>query len=88
MADVMALGAIRALSDHGLRVPEDVSVTGFDGLPIGDFTVPRLATVSQSVKTLAQRSVELLTQRIEGKDTPVHEIVPAQLLWKESAKKI
>jgi LacI family transcriptional regulator len=88
MADVMAMGAIRALSDHGLRVPEDVSVVGFDGLPIGDYTVPRLATVSQSVKILAQRSVELLTQSIEGTAAPVHEVVPAQPLWRESAREI
>jgi LacI family transcriptional regulator len=88
MADVMAMGAIRALSDHGLRVPEDVSVVGFDGLPIGDYTVPRLATVSQSVKILAQRSVELLTKSIEGTTSPVHEVVPAQPLWRESAREI
>ena len=88
MADVMAMGAIRALSDHGLRVPEDVSVVGFDGLPIGDYTVPRLATVSQSVKVLAQRSVELLTQSIEGNQAPTHEVVSAVPLWRESAKEI
>ena len=88
MADVMAMGAIRALSDHGLRVPEDVSVVGFDGLPIGDYTVPRLATVSQSIKTLAQRSVELLTKSIEGTTTPTHEVVPAKLQWRESAREL
>lgn len=88
MADVMAMGAIRALSDHGLRVPEDVSVIGFDGLAIGDYTVPRLATVSQNVKALAQRSVELLTQSIEGNLPPTHEVVSAVPLWRESARKL
>lgn len=88
MADVMAMGAIRALSDSGLRVPDDVSVVGFDGLPIGEFIVPRLATVSQSVETLAQRSVELLRGNIEGKNVCVHEIIPAQIQWKESARAI
>ena len=88
MADVMAMGAIRALSDHGLRVPEDVSVVGFDGLPIGDFTVPRLATVSQNIDILAQRSVALLTKGIEGMANPIHEVVSAQPLWRESAKEI
>ena len=88
MADVMAMGAIRALSDHGLRVPEDVSVVGFDGLSIGDYTVPRLATIRQDVNQLAKRSVELLTQGIEGNITPTHEIVHAQLQWRESAKTI
>ena len=88
MADVMAMGAIRALTDHGKRVPEDVSVVGFDGLSIGEFIVPRLSTVSQSVDALAQRSVELLRQSIEGKSEAVHEVVPARIQWRESTKEI
>lgn len=88
MADVMALGAIRALSDNGLKVPEDVSVVGFDGLRLSEFLIPRLSTVSQRVDALAQRSVELLRQHIEGQGGCVHEIVPAQLQWRESARKI
>lgn len=86
MADVMAMGAIRALADHGLQVPEDMSVVGFDGLRIGEFTVPRLATVSQSVETLAQRSMELLRQNIEGSGGCTHESIPAQLHWRESVR--
>lgn len=88
MADVMAMGAIRALTDSGLRVPEDVSVVGFDGLPIGEFIVPRLSTVSQSVEVLAQRSVELLRNNIEGKKVCAHEIVNAEIQWKESVRAI
>ena len=88
MADVMAMGAIRALTDSGLRVPEDVSVVGFDGLPIGEFIVPRLSTVSQSVETLAQRGIELLRSNIEGKALCVHETVPAQLCWKDSTREL
>lgn len=88
MADVMAMGAIRALTDSGLRVPEDVSVVGFDGLPIGEFIVPRLSTVSQSVESLAQRGVELLRGNIEGKALCVHETMPAQIQWKESTREL
>ena len=88
MADVMAMGAIRALTDSGLRVPEDVSVVGFDGLPIGEFIIPRLSTVSQSVENLAQRGMELLRANIEGKGLCAHEILPAQLQWKESTREL
>ena len=88
MADVMAMGAIRALKDNGLRVPEDVSVVGFDGLAIGDFIVPRLSTVSQSVDVLAQRAMELLRGNIEGKGICAHETIPAQIQWKESTRKV
>lgn len=86
MADVMAMGAIRALSDHNLRVPEDISVVGFDGLPITEFIVPRLSTVRQSVELLAQHSTELLRRNVEGHSTSVHEVIPAQLLWRESTR--
>ena len=74
--------------DSGLRVPEDVSVVGFDGLPIGEFIVPRLSTVSQSVEELAQRGIELLRGNIEGKRICAREIIPAQIQWKESVKAV
>lgn len=88
MSDVMAIGAIRALNDSGKRVPEDVSVIGFDGLTIGEYMVPRLATVAQSVEELADRSLALLSQYIEDGAAAQHEIVPVTLLQKESARKI
>ena len=86
MADVMAMGAIRALSDHGLRVPEDISVVGFDGLPITEFIVPRLSTVRQSVELLAQHSTDLLCRNVAGHSQATHEVIPAQLLWRESTR--
>lgn len=88
MSDVMAIGAIRALNDSGRQVPEDVSVIGFDGLTIGEYMVPRLATIAQPVETLANRSLELLSHHIEDGTTARHETVPVKLLEKESAKRI
>ena len=88
MADVMAIGAIRALKDHGLRVPEDVSVMGFDGLNIGEYFVPKLATIFQSVENLAARSVEILLDCIESGGKARHETVPFAVEWKESARKL
>lgn len=88
MSDVMALGAIRALADAGKRVPEDVSVVGFDGLQIGEYTLPRLSTVAQSVEQLAERSMYLLLQSIENSACAAHEVVPVQLLLRESVRKM
>lgn len=88
MADVMAMGAIRCLTDHGLKVPQDVSVIGFDGLSIGEYIVPRLTTVSQSVELLAQRSIDLLRQLFEDGATAAHEFIPAEIQWRESARSI
>lgn len=87
-ADVMAIGAIRALHNHGLRVPKDVSVMGFDGLPLGSFMIPQLSTVFQSAQIMAQRSVEILVDRIENGGEPCHEFVPYSLLQRESTRRI
>ena len=84
VADVMAIGAIRALRDKGLRVPEDVSVVGFDGLTLGSYLVPQLSSVAQPVQKMGMRSVEILISNIEEGATSVHETVPFALLERES----
>ena len=88
MADVMAIGAIRALRDCGLRVPEDVSVIGMDGLPIGDYTIPKLSSVRQSVEELAQCSVQMLRAQIEAHVSARHETIRPAIERKESTKRI
>ena len=87
-ADVMAIGAIRALHNNGLRVPRDVSVMGFDGLPLGSFLVPQLSTVQQSGKLMAQRGVEILIDSIENGCKTCHEAVPFALQQRESTRRI
>ncbi|MGN0140711.1 MAG: LacI family DNA-binding transcriptional regulator [Roseburia sp.] len=91
MSDIMAVGAVRALFDMGFRVPEDVSVVGFDGTEMADYYHPRLATVKQQYQILAGRSMDILLDRIETEeDTPiaVHEIVPFTFVEGESIKNI
>lgn len=88
IADVMAIGAIRALREKGLRVPEDVSVMGVDGLPLGNYLVPQLSTISQSVHEMARRGVEILLDGIEKGSAAVHETVPFGVLCRESVRAI
>lgn len=83
MADVIAIGAIRAIKDKGLRVPEDISVIGFDGIEMGQYTVPKITTIKQSDEAIATRSVEVLVNGIQG-DKAIHEQVPYILLVGES----
>jgi len=85
MSDVMAIGALRALRDRGLRVPEDVSVMGYDGIELASYCTPRLATVCQSWEQLARRGVEILLRQAGG-GAAVHEIVPFQLQPGESVR--
>lgn len=84
MSDVQAIGAVRALKEAGLRVPEDVSVCGFDGLNISRYMLPRLTTICQSAQALAEQSARLLMEQIEHRRAPRHETVPFRLALGES----
>lgn len=84
MADVIAIGAIRAIRESGLRVPEDISVVGYDGLDIGDFLLPQLTTVTQPTDTLTKRSAALLLEQVEKGSRPAYVTIPFALSCKES----
>ncbi|MBQ8632004.1 MAG: LacI family DNA-binding transcriptional regulator [Lachnospiraceae bacterium] len=86
MADVMAIGAIRAICDRGMRVPEDISVIGFDGIDIGRYMMPRLTTIRQHREAIATRSVEVLLGCIGGQMKKVHEIEAFHLVPGESVR--
>lgn len=88
VSDVTAMGAIRALRDLGKRVPEDVSVMGYDGIAIADFLVPRLTTVRQNTQHIAERGVDVLLRNIERSCQPLHEVVAFQLIEGESVARL
>lgn len=83
MSDTIAAGVIRALHDLGLRVPQDVSVSGFDGMEMARFYIPSIATVRQPVEAIARESVELLCSLMEGGDA-CHVTVDYELVDGES----
>lgn len=88
MSDVMAIGAMRALRDNGLRVPEDISVIGFDGLELAKYYIPKLTTIRQDAELLARRGIKLLLNAIE-EQTPVrHETVPFALAVRDSVSRV
>ena len=74
-SDLMALGAIRAARSRGLRVPDDVSVVGYDDSPLIAFTDPPLTTVRQSVHAMATAAVGALLDEIAGVPAPHDEYV-------------
>ena len=88
MSDLISIGAFRALKDRGLEVPGDVSVIGFDGLPVGEYLVPRLTTVDQPTAAMAQRGLQMLLDAIENNAEARHEAVPFTLLYRESTGKV
>ena len=64
--DMMAIGAIRALRDHGFKVPEQVEVIGFDDIEVASLVEPPLSTIAQPGLEMGQRSAELLLRLIEN----------------------
>ena len=88
MADVMAIGAISAIYDYGLKVPDDISVIGFDGIQIGEFYCPKITTIEQNAEQLAKRSYEMIVECIEQGTPARHEYVPFRLKCRQSVKKL
>jgi DNA-binding LacI/PurR family transcriptional regulator len=74
-SDVLALGAVRAVRRLGLRVPQDVSVVGFDDSAFMNCTDPPLTTVRQPIEAMGQSVVELLVNQIEGVGVPPDELL-------------
>ena len=78
MSDIIAVGAVRAFLDMGKRVPQDISVVGFDGIDIADFTNPRIATFSQPIHQISSLSVRMLVNMIENSAEASHVTLRAQ----------
>jgi len=84
-SDIMALGAIRAAREAGLRVPDDLAVVGFDDLPIATVSDIQLTTVRQPVVQFGAKAVEVLIDLIEnGIDPPRHIILDTELVIRDS----
>ena len=83
--DIAAIGAIRALRDANLSVPEDVSVIGFDDINIAAFHTPRLTTIRQPLHDMGETAARILLQRMQGfKDYPEVFAVPPELIIRET----
>jgi DNA-binding LacI/PurR family transcriptional regulator len=86
--DISAIGAIRALQEHGLRVPQDISVIGFDDIPAAAFHMPSLTTVRQPLNRMGEVAAQTLLERIEGiKEYPSEIAIEPELIVRESTAK-
>jgi len=84
--DIAAIGAIRALKDAGLRVPEDVSVVGFDDIQSAAYNTPSLTTVRQPLFEMGQRGAQILLERIANREAsyPAEVVMAPELVIRES----
>ncbi len=87
--DHMAMGAMRALSERGLHIPDDISVVGCDDVDFARFTNPPLTTVQMSFESSGVAAVRLLVDRLQGQEaTPERIVLPCSLVVRESTRPI
>lgn len=83
--DVSAMGAIRAMHEQGLRIPQDISVMGFDDIPGAAFHVPGLTTVRQPLNRMGEVAAQSLLERIENKkEYPPEIAIEPELVVRDS----
>ena len=85
MSDTLAIGAINAVHHLGLTVGRDVSISGFDDIPLSQYLQPPLTTIRQPIWEIGQRSIELLFQIMAGRTPAEHQILlPPRLIIRQS----
>ncbi len=87
--DMSAIAAMDVARDLGLRLPEDLSVVGFDNVPESALCTPRLTTVEQPIQEMGSRAVTVLIDLIEGADPgPIHRTLPTRLVARDSTRRL
>lgn len=88
ISDTLALGARRALFEANIKIPEEVSLAGFDGIDMGAFSVPSLTTLSQPFEDMAHRTTQILFDVMDKGENHRKVIMEGELIERESVKKI
>lgn len=83
-SDSLAIGVCRAVLEAGKRIPEDISVAGYDGIEMGEYYNPKLTTIKQPVEEMAKKTIGLLLDVIAGRQEHRQIIFPAELVVRES----
>ena len=89
MNDLMAIGAMDAIRDANLKVPEDISVVGFDNREVTDFVFPKLTTIEIDTKAIGYTAAQMVTQKLSGTGEYENEqsiIIPSKLLVRETVR--
>lgn len=84
LSDIMAIGAAKAVLDSGMRIPEDISIVGFDGMAESEYYNPSITTVKQPLKLMAATSINLLISLINGEKENKHILLDTQLIERYS----
>ena len=88
MSDIMAIGAAKAIIDCGYKIPEDISLLGFDGIELGRYYNPTITSIKQPEEKIAQKSIQLIVNSIAQGKQGKHITLDAYLLEGNSVKSI
>ena len=88
ISDIMAVGAAKSVIDQGLKVGEDISIMGFDGMDISKYYNPGITTVKQPKKNMANNSIDLLLALLAKKEEHKHIIFETKIIERESCKEV
>ncbi|MNQ92640.1 HTH-type transcriptional repressor CytR [compost metagenome] len=75
VSDTLAAGALRAIEQAGLRVPQDIAVVGFDGTELSEMVSPPLSTIEQPSRDIGRKAVNLLLNKIDNPDAPTERVM-------------
>lgn len=87
VSDILAIGALKAIAEARLRVPEDIAVVGFDNIPYAKIVTPALTTVNQPMYTIGTKACKMLIHKLRKDKDVSNEILDVQLIIRESTVK-
>ena len=85
--DNMAIGAYRAIQERGLTIPDDIAVISYNDIPVAQFLTPSLTTVRIHGEHIGETAVDLLLERLSGRDYGKQVRIATQLVWRDSCRK-
>ena len=88
LSDTTAMAAMKALEDHGKRIPQDVSVIAIDGLNVSEYAIPTLTTMVQPAEEMARESVRILVNMLKNPDYTDHKLLDTSLREGASVRNI
>ncbi|MGL3607932.1 LacI family DNA-binding transcriptional regulator [Rhizobium sp. G187] len=85
--DNMAIGTYRAIREAGLSIPEDIAVVAFNDIPVAQFLTPPLSTMRIPGELIGEVAVDLMVERLNGRDYSKHVTLATEMIWRGSARK-
>ncbi|MHB9094676.1 MAG: LacI family DNA-binding transcriptional regulator [Eubacteriales bacterium] len=86
--DIMAMGAVKAIKEKNLKIPYDISVVGFDDIPLAQIIEPPLTTIKQPAYEKGESAASMLIDLVEGKEAVGNKILPVDIVVRKSTGKL